>query len=49
MMSYEHYQRIREAADPRRAFGDAETLQAVAALFAGELDRLAGEHYGDET
>ncbi len=49
MMSYEHYQRIKETADPRRAYGADETPPDVAALFCDELDRLAkGEGYDDE-
>ena len=50
MMSYEHYQRLAEATDPRRAYGPGETPDDVASLFGNELDRLAkGEGYGDES
>ena len=49
MMSYEHYQRIRATADPRRAYGVGETPPDIADLFADALDRLAkGEGYDDE-
>jgi len=49
MMSYEHYQRIREAADPRRAYGVGETPPDIAELFGDALDRLAkGEGYDGE-
>jgi prevent-host-death family protein len=49
MMSYEHYQRLKGNADPRRAYGPGETPEEIAELFASELDRLAmGEGYGDE-
>lgn len=49
MMSYEHYQRLAEATDPRRAYGPGETPDGIALLFREELDRLAsGEGYGDE-
>jgi prevent-host-death family protein len=49
MMSYEHYQRLAEATDPRRSYGPGETPNDIATLFGIELDRLAnGEGYGDE-
>ncbi|HME85766.1 MAG TPA: type II toxin-antitoxin system prevent-host-death family antitoxin [Roseiarcus sp.] len=49
MMSYEHYLRIKETIDPRRAYGAGETPRDIAALFGDELDRLAkGEGYDDE-
>jgi prevent-host-death family protein len=49
MMSYEHYERMRQAIDPRRSYGAGETPDATAKLFAGALDRLAaGEGYDDE-
>jgi prevent-host-death family protein len=49
MMSYELYQRIKETTDPRRVYGAGETPKDIAALFGGELDRLAkGEGYDDE-
>ena len=49
MMSYELYQRIKETADPRQVYGAGETPKDIAALFGGELDRLAkGEGYDDE-
>lgn len=49
MMSYEHYQRIRETSDPRRVYGAGETPGDVATLFAEELDRLAkGNGFGEE-
>jgi prevent-host-death family protein len=49
MMSYELYQRIKETVDPRQVYGAGETPKDVAALFGGELDRLAkGEGYDDE-
>lgn len=41
MMSYEHYQRLREAMDPRRAFGAGETPADLAALFGDELARVS--------
>jgi PHD/YefM family antitoxin component YafN of YafNO toxin-antitoxin module len=41
MMSYELYQRIKETADPRQVYGAGETPKDIAALFGGELDRLA--------
>ena len=48
MMSYERYQQIRQALDPRRAFGAGETPDDVANLFSDELDRLAkGEGYDE--
>jgi prevent-host-death family protein len=48
LMSVEHYQRIKTTSDPRRVYGPGETPDAIAALFAGELDRLAkGEGYDD--
>ena len=49
MMSYEHFQRIRAAGDPRRVYGAGETPDDVAEIFEGELERLAkGEGYDDE-
>ena len=49
MMSYEHYQRLAEAMDPRRAYGPGETPDGVADLLSNALERLAsGEGYGDE-
>jgi prevent-host-death family protein len=49
MMSYEFYQRIKESADARQVYGVGETPKDIAALFGGELDRLAkGEGYDDE-
>ena len=49
MMSYEHYRRLAEATDPRRAYGAGETPDDIAALFDGELARLArGDGDGDE-
>lgn len=49
MMSYEHYQRIKETSDPRRAYGAGETPPDIAVLFGDELDRIAeGEGYEDE-
>ena|SRR5947209_1147045 len=48
MMSYEHYQRIRGEADPRRAYAAGETPEAVAELFRGELDRLTKGESDDE-
>ena len=49
MMSYEHYQRIQHANDPRQAYGAGKTPQEIAALFAAGLDRLAkGEGCDDE-
>ena len=49
MMSYEHYQRIRQEADPRRSFGAGETPEDIASLFADALDKLEhGEDYDDE-
>jgi prevent-host-death family protein len=49
MMSYEHYQRIKETSDPRRAYGAGETPPDIAVLFGDELDRIAkGEGYDDE-
>jgi hypothetical protein len=45
----EHYQRIKETADPRRAYGASETPPDIAALFGDELDRRAkSEGYDDE-
>jgi prevent-host-death family protein len=49
MMSYDHYQRIKNEADPRRVYGAGETPDDLAELFAGEIDRLArGEGYDNE-
>lgn len=49
MMSYEHYQRIKEIGDPRAVYGQGETPADIAAVFSSELDRLAkGEGYDDE-
>lgn len=49
MMSYDHYQRIKNEADPRRVYGAGETPDDIAELFAGEIDRLArGEGYDNE-
>src|SRR4051794_34996927 len=48
MMSYEHYERIKATADPRRVYGTGETPDEVAALFSAELERLAtGDGYDD--
>jgi PHD/YefM family antitoxin component YafN of YafNO toxin-antitoxin module len=41
MMTYEHYERMRQAIDPRRSYGAGETPDAIANLFSGALDRLA--------
>jgi prevent-host-death family protein len=49
MMSYEHYERIKAANDPRRVYGPGETPADIAELFGPEIDRLAeGEGYDDE-
>ena len=49
MMSYEHYQRIKETIDPRRVYGAGETPDDILALFDDKIDRLAkGEGYEDE-
>jgi prevent-host-death family protein len=49
IMSYEHYKRISEQADPRRVYGAGETPDELGAPFAGALDRLAtGEGDDDE-
>jgi prevent-host-death family protein len=49
LMSVEHYDRLRSADDPRRAYGPGETPDDISARFAAELDRLArGEGYDDE-
>jgi prevent-host-death family protein len=49
MMSYEHYERIKVTADPRRVYGIGETPDHLAAVFRDELDRLAkGDGYEDE-
>ncbi len=49
MMSYEHFERITTAADPRRVYGAGETPDDIAALFEVALERLAtGEGYDDE-
>jgi len=49
LMSVEHFERLRGAADPRRAYGPGETPADVAAMFADALDALArGDGYGDE-
>ena len=46
MMSYERFQRIQSALDPRRVYGEGETPQEIAALFGPDMDRLAtGESY----
>ena len=48
MMSYDHYERFRAAGDPARVYGAGETPAGLAALFEGEIDRLAkGEGYDD--
>ena len=48
MMSYEHYQRVTQADDPRRVYGAGETPEPLATLLAAELDRLArGESYDE--
>jgi prevent-host-death family protein len=41
MMTYEHYERMRQAIDPRRSYGEGETPDAIANLFGEALDRLA--------
>ncbi|MGL4968210.1 MAG: type II toxin-antitoxin system prevent-host-death family antitoxin [Inquilinus sp.] len=49
LMSMEHYDRLRGAEDPRRAYSVGETPAEIASQFADELDRLAhGEGYDDE-
>ena len=49
MMSYGHYQHLRDGNDPRRVYGPGETPQEIADIFSGELDRLSrGEGYDDE-
>ncbi|MBB4232346.1 type II toxin-antitoxin system prevent-host-death family antitoxin [Rhizobium mongolense] len=50
LMSYEHYERIRAGADPRRTVKASEIPDEHAELFAGALDRLSrGEGYDDES
>ena len=41
MMSYELYQRLAEATDPRRAYGPGETPDNIATLIGSEFDRRA--------
>ncbi|MEN0117826.1 MAG: type II toxin-antitoxin system Phd/YefM family antitoxin [Agrobacterium cavarae] len=49
LMSYEHYERMRSAGDPRRAYAVSEMPAEQAALFDEALDRLTlGEGYDDE-
>lgn len=49
LMSYEHYERMRTAGDPRRAYHVSEMPDEHRELFLSEIDRLArGEGYGDE-
>jgi len=49
MMSLEHYERLRQSADPRRVYGPGETPEPIRSMFADEIDRLArGEGYDDD-
>lgn len=49
LMSYEHYERIRAGADPRRTYRVAEMPDEHASLFDEAVERLArGEGYDDE-
>ena len=49
LMSYEHYERMRTASDPRRAHLASEMPEEHREVFAAEIDRLAtGEGYDDE-
>ena len=49
MMSYEHYQRISETTDPRRAYAAGEAPQELLGLLGDKIARLAnGEGYDDE-
>ena len=49
MMSFDHYQRIKAATDPRRVYGAGETPEGLSALFGEEIERLAkGGGYDDE-
>ncbi|MEZ2127886.1 MULTISPECIES: type II toxin-antitoxin system Phd/YefM family antitoxin [unclassified Sinorhizobium] len=50
LMSYEHYERMRTGADPRRAYRSSEMPEAHAALFSDAIERLTrGEGYDDES
>jgi prevent-host-death family protein len=49
LMSYDHYERMRSAGDPHRAYTVSEMPAEHAELFDEALDRLArGEGYDDE-
>lgn len=49
MMSFEHYQHITQAGDPRRVYGLGETPDEIAEMFSEALDKLAlGEGYDDD-
>lgn len=50
LVSYEHYERMRAGADPRRTYRLSEMPEEHRDLFLAEIDRLArGVRYDDES
>ena len=43
MMSFEHYERLRQGTNPQRSYAAGETPDHLARMFSTELDKLGGD------